>query len=168
MSAPVESLIQTVLTAEDDRRRAEAAEELARRGNEARPAAVALVRATGDRVAEVRDWATAALEELGSPPADDVTTLAMLTANPDLNIAYWSATLLGRLESAAAAAVPALVDALQNHAAPSVRQRAAWALGQIGRAAGEARPALEQAATGADPRLTRLARRALEQIAAPE
>ena len=87
--------VQSLLSATDAGARADAAEALARLGAEAREAAVALVRASGDRDSNVRDWAVAALEELGPPPAADVEPLAALATNPETNIAYWSCTLLG-------------------------------------------------------------------------
>lgn len=154
----------TVLNAAGAKDRAAAAEQLARLGSEASAAAVALVRASGDREASVRDWAVAALEELGPPPENEIEPLAALATNPDLNIAYWACTLLGRLKAASAAAVPQLIDALAKHDDLAVRQRAAWALGQIGPAAKAATPALEQAARSGDARLTRLARAALEAV----
>jgi HEAT repeat protein len=106
----------------------------------------------------------AALEELGPPPPATVQPLTALVANPDTNIAYWSATLLGRLGSNAASAVDALGECLSKHPEMSVRQRAAWALGEIGPSAKASLPALEQAAAAGDARLARLARKAIEQI----
>ena len=60
------------LHAPDPARRAEAAEQLARLGGDARPAAVPLVMACGDASEEVRQWAAAALEELGAPESQHV------------------------------------------------------------------------------------------------
>jgi HEAT repeat protein len=143
--------------------RAAAAERLARLGPEARGAAVALVRACGDEPA-VREWAVAALEELGTPPAGDVGPLAALIENTQADVAYWAATLLGRLGAEAAPAAALLAAALANGRDPSVRQRAAWALGRIGPAARVAAPALQSAAASADPRLAKLAHEALARI----
>jgi HEAT repeat protein len=146
----------------DLRRRA--AESLARHP-EASAAAVSLVRSCGDSDEEVRQWAAAALEEMGAPSAGDVPAIAELAVATDADTAYWAATLLGRLGPPAVESVPVLVQVLESDAAPSVRQRAAWALGKIGSAA--AVPALQQAADSADPRLARLAQRACESIRQP-
>jgi HEAT repeat protein len=64
----------------------------------------------------------------------------------------------------AASAVPALTWAITGQLALSVRQRAAWALGQIGPAAKPALDALRQAAASDDARLARLASGAIEKI----
>ena len=145
--------------------RINAAEALARMGVNARDAAVPLVRAAGDRDTRVRDWVVAALEELGPPCPGDLPLLTPLAANADLNIAYWSCTLLGRLKVDAAPAVGVLTNALATHSQLSVRERAAWALGQIGPSARSALPALEQAAQSSEPRLSRLAKQAIVAIA---
>jgi HEAT repeat protein len=160
----LDELVQALLSATDASARASAAEALARRGDEARAAAVALVRASGDRDASVRDWAAAALEELGPPLAADIEPLAVLATNPELNIAYWACTLLGRLKDQGASAVPDLTDALSQHQHLVVRERAAWSLGQIGPAAKSALPELQQAAQSGEPRLTRLAQAAISSL----
>ncbi len=156
--------MQSVLTAADASLRAKAAEALARLGAEAQEAAVALTRASGDRDAEVRDWAVAALEDLGPPAIGDVPALTALVINPDQNIAYWACSLLGRLKHDSAGAVRALIETLANHGHLAVRERAAWALGQIGPAAREAKPALQKAEQSGEPRLARLAVAALVAI----
>ena len=144
--------------------RAKAAEQLSRLGPDARAAAVPLVRACADPTEEVREWATAALEELGPPAVSNLEALANLLDDEHADIGYWAATLLGRLEHQAAPAVGLLAEAVSAHPAMSVRQRAAWALGKIGPGAHSAKDALKQAAASDDPRLARLAKRAIEQI----
>jgi len=134
-------------------------------GQAAQPAAVALVTACADEDEAAREAATAALEELGPPATVDAPRLAALLPDEQADIAYWAATLLGRLRATASEQVPQLVAALESHPAVQVRQRAAWALGQIGPAAGEATDALRVAAGSDDPRLARLAEQALAQIA---
>jgi HEAT repeat protein len=84
--------------------------------------------------------------------------------SPD--VGYWAATLLGRLKADAAPAVDALAQAVggsANHL--PVRQRSAWALGEIGPAAAVALPSLRNATGNLDPRLARLAQQAIGQIA---
>jgi HEAT repeat protein len=146
--------------------RADAAERLCRAGDEARTAAVPLVRACGDANDSVRDWAVAALEELGPPPAADIATLTTLAGERHALVAYWAVTLLGRSGKDAAAATPVLAACLTQAPDPAVTERAAWALGKIGPAAAAARPALEQASGAPDPRLARLAQQALDSIGA--
>src|SRR5437016_5913107 len=101
------------LTVDDAATRTAAAEELAKLADGAQPAAVALVKAMGDKEGAVRDWALAALEALGPPAADDTDELVQLLADARLNIAYWAATLIGRLDEDvdAAKVVPALIQA---------------------------------------------------------
>lgn len=141
-----------------------AAEELARAGEEASPAAVAILQALEVEDDGLRDWLVAALEGLGAPAARDASELAALVNKPSLNAAYWAATLLGRLESQAAPAVPQLAEALDRHTESTVRERAAWALGKIGPAAAGARNSLEAAAKSDNARLARLADESLSQI----
>ncbi len=152
------------LEAPEEAARSEAAEKLTRLGPDAQAAAVPLVRACGDPSESVSEWAVAALEELGQPRSADVEALASLASDGNPDVAYWAVTLLGRLQQEAAPAVDALVAVLCEAAETSVRQRAAWALGKIGPPAATALEALRQAATAEDPRLARLAQRAIEQI----
>ena len=56
-------------------------------------------------------------------------------------------------------------DAVAGSPHLPVRQRAAWALGEIGPAAAAAVPTLQKAAGDPDPRLARLAQEAIDQIA---
>ena len=151
------------LSANDPSQRQSAAEKLAQLGEEARPAAVSLVEACGIDD-EAREWVVAALEGLGPPPPTDVARLSALLRQPALDVAYWAATLLGRLGPEAKAAVASLAETLDSHAEQSVRQRAAWALAQIGPAAAGARGALEKAAAGSDGRLASLAKDALTRV----
>ncbi|MGE0607776.1 MAG: HEAT repeat domain-containing protein [Pirellulales bacterium] len=162
MTASIMALVAG-LQAEQPQDRVNTAEKLARMAAAAQPAAVALVKAMGDQHDEVKDWATAALEELGPPAEGDAKALAELLADSQPDVAFWAATLLGRLDAQGSAAVPALTAALQNRQDLPVRQKIAWALGQIGDI-GESRAALEQAAKDADSRLSRLAQQALQKF----
>lgn len=142
--------------------RLDAAERLCRAGEAAASAAIALVKACGDDEPEVRDWAVAALEELGPPPDGTTPELQALIDRGEPLVAYWAITLLGRSGQAAATAVNTLTGCLTSASDPAVAQRAAWALGKIGSAA--AAPALRDASQSADPRLARLASEALAAI----
>ena len=154
------------LAAPEAPRRAAAARKLTKLGPDGSAAASALVRTAGDADEQVREWAVAALEELGAPPQQELDALCDLLQSPQADIGYWSATLLGRLGAAAASAVPMLADALAKSPAPSVRQRAAWALGRIGPPAAGARAELAAGTQEPDERLARLCREALERIGA--
>jgi HEAT repeat protein len=152
------------LTAGTAADRADAAERLCRLGEEAAAAAVPLVSGCGDEDDQVREWAAAALEGLGPPPATTRDELASLVTAGHPLVAYWAVTLLGRLGADAAPAVPALIECLGPQSDPAVAQRAAWALGRIGPAASAAVTRLGEAAGRGDPRLERLATEALAAI----
>jgi len=143
--------------------RAQAAEQLCHCGAGAAAAAVALVEASGDEE-PVREWAVAALEDCGPPPREAMDRLAGLVAHRHELPAYWAVTLLGRLGPAAAGVAPVLVTALTASPHPAVRQRAAWALGEIGDRQPATVAALERAKGETDPRLARLAAQALEHV----
>ena len=143
--------------------RRRAAEQLATHPDVA--AAVSLARACGDADESVREWAVAALEQLGVPDAVDAAALTELLADEHHDVRYWAATLLGRLGRQAASAAGPLGETVGRDPETAVRQRAAWALGEIGPAAAAVRSILAQAAASDDPRLARLARQSLEKIA---
>lgn len=159
----IKALLQRLSAANADER-ADAAERLCRAGEAARGAAVDLVRACGDADDRVREWAAAALEELGAPPTDATKNLTELAGASDPLVAYWAVTLLGRSGALAASAGTVLAGLVDGAADMAVRQRAAWALGKIGPAAGAARDALTRAAGNSDPRLARLAAEALALV----
>jgi HEAT repeat protein len=143
--------------------RAQAAQRLAECGEEACGAAVALVQACADEES-VREYAVAALEDLGRPPQGVVDQLRGLIGDPNELVAYWAVTLLGRLGATAGAVAPALASIVADAPHVVVRQRAAWALGQIGSREAVVVAALERARDDADPRLSRLAAQALAQL----
>lgn len=119
------------LESSDVDRRAVAAERLALLGEGAAEAATALVRAAGDDEESVREWAVAALEACGPPPLASRDELIRLLESPSLDVAYWAATLLGRLGRAADAASKALSRCVADSPHAAVRRRAAWALQKI-------------------------------------
>ena len=161
---PEISTLVVDLESPDPVNRCSAAERLCQLGKTAHNAAVALAVATGDGDEAVAEWATAALEELGPPPADDCPRLAVLLEGSPNSTAYWAATLLGRLGAAAEASVPQLAAALEQHTCSDVKHRAAWALGKVGPPATLAVDALQEAANSDNSRLARLALRALKNI----
>jgi HEAT repeat protein len=163
-TTPDANALATQLGSADGGVRRAAAEHLARMAEAAAPAAAQLVRACGDADEQTREQVVAALEDLGPPPAEAIGQLIKLVAHGDPLVGYWATTLLGRAGEDAASAVPTLAGCLASSADLSVKQRAAWALGKIGPAAGSAREALNRAASDADPRLARLATEALAAI----
>ena len=126
-------------------------------------AAPALVQACAEDDESLREWVVSALEQLGAPADTDLPALVKLLDADELS-AYWAATLLGRLHERAAPAVAPLTKCVAASPHPSVRQRAIWALGQIGSAARSAAEVLQQAAASSDPRTARLAREAIDGV----
>ncbi len=163
MLPDVQALIASLASAEVTTRR-EAAESLARIGPAAVIGAVPLVNACGDDDEQVRDWVVATLEELPAPDASQAVAMGALVNGESLDVAFWAATLLGRMEDEASSTVPTLAVAVTAHPDLVVRQRAAWALGKIGNAAIDAIPQLEIASHSEDARLARFAAIALESI----
>jgi HEAT repeat protein len=150
------------LQSPDLKLRTVAAERLCQAGSDASDAAVDLVRACGDDEA-VSNWAVAALEELGTPPISAVESLTALASDKNSLVAYWAATLLGRLGPDATDSQAKLASVLITSQEVAVQERFAWALGKIGVTSDEALKALSQVAKGDDSRLSRLAQEALEQ-----
>lgn len=149
------------LQSPDAARRVAAAEHLSHASDAT--AAVELVRACGDEP-EVREWAVAALEDLGPPPAELQAELRGLVSSGDPLVAYWAATLLGRLGPAASNSQQELTKALSTSRDAALRQRAAWALGEIEARTSDAVAALQRATRTGDARLARVAKRSLEAI----
>ncbi len=141
-----------------------AAENLCRQAGDSGSVAVAIVQAAADPDEGVREWVVAALEELGPPLAEQCDELATLVGHTESDIAYWAATLLGRLGEDASPAVQRLADVLEESTTNHVRERIAWALSKIGPAAATATPALRKCAESDNPRLARTAARAIKAI----
>ncbi|MDA7977226.1 MAG: HEAT repeat domain-containing protein [Pirellulales bacterium] len=144
--------------------RQEAAECLMSLGPDGQLATIALCKAAGDSDEVVRESSVAALEELGPPDIGDCQRLADLLPTDNSEVAYWAATLLGRLGDAAAGQTALIAQAVADHPSATVRQRCAWALGKIGPAARAAISVLESALESDDARLVRLATAALDEI----
>ena len=153
---------QQRLQSRDGQERAAAAEALSQMGPDAAFAAIELVKACADDEA-VSQWAVSALEELGPPPVDSLGELTTLAAADHAVVAYWAITLLGRSGEAAHSSQQQLASILCSSSEMSVRQRAAWAVGEINAASDVAIGALEEAAKSPDARLARLANASLEK-----
>ncbi len=141
--------------------RAAAAEALSLMGPDAGYAAVELVVACGDQES-VCEWSVAALEELGPPPDETITSLGKLTADANPTVAYWAMTLVGRAGPKGQCCEDQLTSVLNKSDQDNVRERAAWALGKIGAGSEDATQALQAATTASNPRLARLAKNALQ------
>ena len=105
------------------------------------------------------------LENMGAPAAELAPAIAkrLEQAQSEL-VAYWAVTLLGRLGPAAINQLSQLCQALAHSPHLPVRERAAWALGQLGPLAHDALTVLEEAANSDHPRLARLAQASIVQI----
>ncbi|HEY1065366.1 MAG TPA: HEAT repeat domain-containing protein [Pirellulales bacterium] len=161
-----ESLSQLLehLGSPDPAARRAAAQSLPHLGDAVRAAAPALVDRAGDEDEAVQTAVTETLENLGPPDLAALPALIERLTSSSADVAYWAATLIGRLEADAAPATTALADALVNHSGLNARERAAWALGKIGPRAGGARAALTAAASAPSPRLSRLAQESLKRL----
>lgn len=156
--------LQNDLVNPDLRVRRAAAEQFSTCGPAATPVVVSLVAACGDADEQVRELVIATLEELGPPPVDALGELIKLSRSDDPNIAYWAITVTGRMESDAIEAESSLVELLDQTTDASVAERAVWALDKIGAKSRETARVLERASRSENPRLVRLANRALESI----
>jgi HEAT repeat protein len=145
------------------RERAEAAENLAQQGSEAAYAASELTAACGD-TEQVRLWAVAALEQLGSPPVSTIDSLIGLAQSEQPLIAYWAVTLLGRTGPKAKVHQQAIAELLERSNDLAVREKAAWSLGRMRADSSQTTRALKQAARSPEPRLSRVASKALQQM----
>lgn len=126
---------------------------------------LAIVPMAGSRDDDVRMWASEVLESSIKPTEDEVTDLIrLMDENDDGEVCYWAATMLGRLGEASVAAVPALASCMSESMYLPARERAAWALAQIGAQAADAISTLKQVSETAPPRLQRLANEAIARI----
>lgn len=157
------SLLAAALDSDKLAERHAAAAGLLQMGPAAAPASVALVEAT-DKDEETRNLASAVLEDLGPPPLTAITELGEILTRTTPDAPYWVATLLGRLGEQAVPAVGKLIAAAEKHPQIAVRQRAVWALGQIGPPAKSAIPTLERITAESDARLASLAKDAVAKI----
>ena len=163
MASMPSSLIDLVkkLESGEPTERAAAAESLCQLEEGCQPACVALVRASSMDDA-TREWANAALESMGAPAATDIDSLCRMLSDPSSDVAYWAATLLGRLEEQGTAACDALVQVVGTGQDLNVRERAVWALQRIGCTSESVIEILEHAAKSQNARFARVAQQALD------
>ncbi len=114
---------------------------------------------------EVSAMASDLLESSLSPDVNELKALiTLLRSAKDGEMEYWAATCIGRLGPAAADASASLAQCLLDSSFLAARERAAWALSQIGSGAKQAINALRQIGPEDPPRLQRLAATALQSI----
>ena len=163
MSSSLIDLVQK-LEAGDPAARAAAAESLCQLEEGCQPACVPLVRACGmDDV--TREWANAALESMGAPAVADTDSLCRLLSDSSSDVAYWAATLLGRLGEQGTAACDALVQIIGTGQDLNVRERAVWATHRIGCRSKLVIETLEHATKSQNTRFARAAPQALDALA---
>lgn len=141
---------------------AAAAQALSLLGEDAAPAAAALVNACADDA--TLESSVAALEAMGPPTNDQIDSLATLAGSDEATVAYWAVTLLGRAGEAASHHATMITTLAENTKEDSVRHRAVLALGKIGASSVDALPLLDQLAESDEPRLSALARNAAKAI----
>jgi hypothetical protein len=125
----------------------------------------AIISLVTDKDEEVRNWACEALETVIVPMPNEVLSLiTLLRETNDGEIEYWTATMLGRLGPVAANATAVLASCLLDSRSLAARERAAWALSEIGPAARSAMNALRQIGSDDPPRLQRLAASAIQSL----
>jgi HEAT repeat protein len=112
----------------------------------------------------LREHAVGVCESIEDLPSGSAEAIAKLLSTAKNDSAYWCATLLGRMGSDAAIAVPALINCLQHQTSVAIRERAAWTLGKIGSDAVSAIGSLKEAAKSSDQRLSRVAQEAIDLI----
>jgi hypothetical protein len=151
------------LLSTDAVRRLASAEKLMRTPGLARALAPELLAICATENDALREVVMGAIEAMGPPKASRAREIACILASEETQ-SYWAATLLGRLGSEGGFAAGELATALRESPSTAVKERCAWALGQMGPAAKDALPVLEQAAASSSPRLARFAREAITAI----
>ena len=148
---------QRQLDQPDAKLRRAAAFALGKLGSDARAAVPGLVRALDDEEKTVAEAAAFALSEIGPSAAAALPALLRILDDPqaDARMRRGAACAIGGLRAGDKDAVRSLRQALRDRDA-SVRQNAAWALGQLPAAvAREALPALQERLKDDDPLVRR-------------
>jgi hypothetical protein len=111
----------------------------------------------------VQLMASEALENCGPPNPKQIAFLCAQLKSTEKDKLYWSCTLLGRLGQSLldSAHKPSVMENLlalleDESLDLAARERAAWAMGEIGSVEAEAQLRLRQIAASAPPRLKRL------------
>jgi HEAT repeat protein len=118
-----------------------------------------------DRDDPTRQAACEALDRVIMPAPEELGSLIEIMRSAcDGEVEYWTATMLGRLGASAARATGVLASALLDSSCLAARERAAWALTQIGPPARSSLNALRQIGKDDPPRLRRLAETAMQSL----
>lgn len=128
--------------------------------------ATEIVKLSGAANDDLRMWAAEAMENsVQASPADVGELISLMEQSPDGEVCYWSATMLGRLGIQAAASLPALENCMLHSEYLAARERAVWAISQIGPAATAAIPTLRKTSRELNhPRLQRMAAEAIRRL----
>ena len=167
MLSPHESLaaLNFELTHDDADRRCLAMRQLAQSGRKQTGVTARVILLVADGNEETREWACEALESAIMPMPNEVNDLIqVLRETRDGEVEYWTATMLGRLGVVASGATAVLASCLLDSPSLAARERAAWALSEIGPAARSAMNALRQIGPEDPPRLQRLASSAIQSL----
>lgn len=125
----------------------------------------AMLALVADRDERTRHWACEALDRVIAPAPDEIGDLIeILRETRDGETEYWTVTMLGRLGAVAGRSAGVLASVLLDSSCLAARERAAWALSQIGPAARSSLNALRQIGEDDPPRLRRLAEAAMEAM----
>lgn len=167
MSSSEESLsaIKSELSHSDPACRCTAIRKLAQSGCDQFGITVTVIRLVADKSEEVRSWACETLESRIVPVPEELGELiALLRETKNGDVEYWTVTMIGRLGSVASGATAVLANCLLDSACLAARERAAWALSEIGPPARSAINALKQIGPEDPPRLQRLAATAIQSV----
>ena len=112
---------------------------------------------------EVRAWAADCLQEVECLDGELATRVATLCRHEDDVVVNWACRTLGKALSVDLCQ-DQLREVLASHPNLGVKQSAAEALCELSEANSSTKEALREAASSSDPRLQRLAKRALEKF----
>ncbi len=155
-------LLQDRLHAGEAELRRAALRELLREGGAATESLRWVLPLVVDHDGPTRDLAAEVLDKIARPAAQELGGLMQtLRETTDGELEYWATTLIGRLGPLGAPATGLLATVLLDSACLAARERAAWALAEIGPAARAAMNSLRQIGHDDPPRLRRLAESAL-------
>lgn len=112
---------------------------------------------------EVRAWASDCLSQLDSIDHEASNEVAKHCEHPSPVVVSWACKLLAKCSPADPAWESLICQVLGGHDSVAVRAEAAGALGRLESLTPQTKQALAEAAESDDPRLSRLAGRALDQ-----
>jgi len=167
MSSSKESLlaIKSELSQSDVNRRCAAIRSIAQSESAHSGITTTVIRLVSDKNEEVSTWACESLVSRICPlPIEANDLIDLLRETKDGEVEYWAATMLGRLGPVASRATAVLANCLLESPCLAARERAAWALSEIGPPARSAINALKQIGPEDPPRLQRLAAAAIQSV----